>query len=242
MHSERFTGSSSYLRQLCAVTWKTWLVKSRAAQTLFTEIVAPLCLLFLLLWGFSMSSAQTYEAKHYTKLVMPLSNLGDVLASTINITTPLGPIALDGVIGNVTPALTIADFIELSKMLNVNESNYSESQSKLLNLVNGTCGREDVDCGAPFNKSQAGGSPNCWGGICIAMNTGSVEMMGNIGDILQGEHAGGLPNPTCFASSLILILTLQGPLPVPPLDAFIAISNLAQDPPTLILTAALSAL
>jgi len=45
----------SYGRQLKAVLRKTWILKIRDSRTLLTEIMAPLSLIFLLLWGFSMS-------------------------------------------------------------------------------------------------------------------------------------------------------------------------------------------
>ena len=197
--------ASVHRRQLAAVVKKTWKLKYRDGRTLLTEVCAPLTLIFLLLYGFSLSEVTDTPARHYTTAPVPLSALGDAVASSINITTPLGPINLASpALSQITPPLTLTDLITLGNLVRFNATNWTAFERQLVTLVNATCSQGGIDCSVNNVTSSTANRPNCYGGICVSLNPSSTLA---VGDIFQ---------------------MLRGPLPVPPFDLYVAISRLAQ--------------
>jgi hypothetical protein len=196
---------TTFARQLRAVIKKTWILKFRDINTVLTETVAPLALVFLLLWGFSMSGVQTYQATHYTNAPVALTNLGDAIASSVNINTPAGFVNLGNpALSQISPPVTFTDFVTLSQMAPVGDSsNWTAFEEQLYKLVNQTCSEPGIDCSSSNQNGTLNGT-NCFGPVCFELNTGSSLAVGDVFSMLSG------------------------PLPIPPFDLFIAVSRLAQ--------------
>jgi len=135
---------------------------------------------------------------------VPLTNLGDAVSSSINVTTPLGPINLASpALSEITPPLTLADFITMSQIVNFNQSNWTVFEQQLISLVNATCSAPGVDCSLNnFTDNQ--NQPNCFGGVCVSLNPSSTLAISDIYSMLNG------------------------PLPIPPFDLYVAMSRLVQ--------------
>ena len=191
-------------RQLYAVLKKNVLIKIRQPQQVLIEIAAPLVLLFLLLYGFSMSDTVHHDSKQYTGVKLPIAQVTDAILSSVKIQTPIGPIAITSpFVGNITPPITLSQLIELSQLVDIPASNFTFGERELVALVNATC--SVFDCSVPTFNGTDSSQQNCIGGVCLTLNPGSVDVLGELFGLLEG------------------------PLPVPPFDMFVALSQLVQE-------------
>ena len=243
-----------WLRQCGAVLRKNLLLKSLNKREVLVEVLSSLLLLLLLVWGFSQSETRHYDARDYTTAPELLNTtlVVDTLVASTAVLLPDGTeVPLDtlmrlmnmgsGGSGSSTAGTAAALLPNTlpNTVTTVTSLGAALSAAALL-AANGSATPADVFSSGVTNDVADGAATAA---ALAALNWSDVVARGGGLNVPQGLNATQVcvPDGVCMRVSTEgldllsglfdttqLLTMLDGPLPMPPFDAFVGLARLVQ--------------